>query len=224
MFEIPQSLIDIVYMKGIDLYLWVVCIVACFTSGILLFVRAGKFEAAIQKRLFIGYALFCIFYGITRIFFSLAPLQPDNYDEWNMAGYVAVLTAMVFLAAVLECYLLKAIVNTHFIVTIASLVMLGVSIAGLLGFIERATFLDFIYIVAFADAAVVAILYLYLIIKGVGSVRNRMILSFFGIVVLFLGMALDSELALTMGIIPLWLPPIVTTVGIVMFLVSQIQK
>ncbi|MHA1733124.1 MAG: hypothetical protein ACTSU5_14345 [Promethearchaeota archaeon] len=223
MFELPAGLQGIGYLEGPDLYLWLACIVACFACGVLLLAKASKFEMPIQKRLFLGYALFCIFYGFTRIFFAWGVLDSDNYDYWTMWGYVTVLVAVIFLLGVLERYMLKEIANTHFLLTIASLVMLGVSMAGLFGLIERSAFLNFIYAVAMADAGVVAVLYLYLIVKGVGSVRQKMVLGFLGVLVLFLGMALDSEAGLSTGLIPLVIPPIVTMAGLLLFTYSQMK-
>lgn len=218
---LPAGLQGIGYLQGADLYLWIACIGVLFVAGVMLFWRGRAFETKVQRRLFFGYGLFCVFYGLTRLLFAIAVVYNAHYDEYTIGGYITGLIALVFIIGVIERYLLKDVLNTRFAFTIISTGMLGISVLGLVGVIERATFLYLLYVVIIADILILSLLYGFLIVKGVGSIRKKTAITFLGVLLLYAGNMLDSEVVLSTLQFPLVIPPLVIMGGVAIFTFSQ---
>ncbi|MHA1731322.1 MAG: hypothetical protein ACTSU5_05230 [Promethearchaeota archaeon] len=224
MLELPEGLQGIGYMRGLDLYFWFACIAVLFGGAVAFIWKGTRAETPVQKKIYAGYGLFAACYGVTRIMYTLGVLIPDYYDEYTIAGYVFGLAALAFIINVVERYLLKDVLNTRQAFTTISASMLAISVLGLFGVIARYAFLYFLYAVIIADVVILCVLFGFLVAKTTGELRRKTVLSFLGIVVVFLGNFTDSELFLSTFRIPLVIPPILHIVGLAIFGWTQLRE
>jgi len=68
-------------------------------------------------------------------------------------------------------------------------------------------------------AFLVLIFYIRLIYRTIGNVRKKFILNFMGILLFFIGIILDSELL--QHLLPVYIYPIISGTGLLIFIISQ---
>ncbi len=197
--------------------------------GIIFFKRARKQEIEGARRIQWAFGVFGITYGITRILFILMFQPFTNPDQnYNLIASIAYCFGIVGFAAIIwaleRIKYKKKIFFT--IILITTLITIGGTIVVAFGAADiRETMLTIIFIGTPLSAIILLILYLTLIIKSTGSVKKKSTYSLLGLVIMFVGIVLDSQFALAIGAIPIWVKmdivPIITIVGYLIFAITQ---
>lgn len=201
--------------------LWMVC-VALFWLSFTLFVKRGKKEELKSlKMTYYAYGFTSLMLGFVRIFFVVAVYDLINYHFWVLLGYLSGVGGLIFWLYVCEKYLLMN--KTKKVFTFICVVVFCVSLVALAGLIERSIALDIQYILLPVALAVIAFVYIYIIVKTTGTVRIKAKWILIGIFLIAIAQVLDGEDFITaLPWFPLWIPPIIMAVGIVIMIVSQL--
>ncbi|MHA1822066.1 MAG: hypothetical protein ACTSU2_02150 [Promethearchaeota archaeon] len=208
------------YYKSDDFYLWIIVIAMTFIGAYIFWNRTKKSGTDIQKSLFFGISGMMIFLGVMRIFYLYAViLGYDNYDFWTNLGYISGMTGMTILLYAFEKTIIK---KTHYLLTIISTIGAIMGILSAFKIVPRHLTLSFIRVVATLDTLLILILYFYLVIKTIGVLKRKVFLSFLGIISLFMGNTLDSEMIFSIWpTMPLELAPSLMILGIIMLTYFQ---
>jgi hypothetical protein len=78
-----------------------------------------------------------------------------------------------------------------------------------------------VYAMSTVAGLVVLAFYMKLIAKTTGIVKKEFIFSLLGICIMFLGVIFDSSMITSLLSIPIFLPPIITCIGMIIFSFSQ---
>lgn len=219
--EMPKSLQGIGYYEGVSLFFWIISIMLLFLAFFLFLKKGGEIELKSSKMVFYGYAMFTLFFGMTRIFFIIGVHKPDQYDFYTTLGYISALIGIIFWLYILETYM---ITKTKKIFLIVTLITFGVALISLMGGADRYFALNMMYILLPVSLGVVFFLYIYIIIKGTGAVRKNAAWLLVGLIVITIGNMMDTELFVSsFPAFPLEIPPIVMIIGIGIFLYSQLK-
>ncbi|MHA1334831.1 MAG: hypothetical protein ACTSPW_03665 [Promethearchaeota archaeon] len=104
--ELPEAYQGIGYLQGTSLILWLISIGIFFTSFVLFILKALKLEMKSQKKIFQGYGIFSLFFGITRIIFIIGVYIPEQYDFYTTLGYITGILGILYWLYVIETYLI----------------------------------------------------------------------------------------------------------------------
>ena len=225
MWNIPEAFANAGYFKSLDGPLWYVAMGLTYISGIIFFVRTSRAEAKVSKQWYLAFALFSFFYATTRLFFNLAvefgyAIIDDGevYDFWCSLGYISAIAGAIYLLYVAET---NIITSTRKLCTI--MLVVGI-VAAILGVILRAREISLIITYAVSLLATVLILFIYIVMirNSTGALRKKTIGAFVGIVIWFLAIILDGEVAYkTIMGMPLLLPPLMYIVGVTLYTIFQ---
>ncbi len=185
---------------------WFIAIAVLLYTGYLFLNKSRSVEAEGQKWLFIGFGIFFILYATTRILFLCAEWArdwgPDLYSPnvipfskpggpgYDLFWRIATLSGLVgwtFFIFVIEKYLIR---KTKFIFSIIGLgtliicLIFGPYEIGLLATRTGPILMGLILI----------LLYFYLIFTSDGDVRKKALMATLGLIVLFIGIGIDSTL------------------------------
>jgi hypothetical protein len=161
-----------------------------------------------------------------RVSYCLAVLLPAStipgevYDFWTNLGYIFGLSGMVGFLYGLEKYIVK---KTKFLLTIFSIIVVITGILSMFNILNRITVMAFVYAIVLVDAGIILILFIGLAIKSTGVVRKRTFFVFFGIFLLLLAVALDSQVALAITN-NLYIAPIMNIIGLFILTTVQFYK
>ena len=157
-----------------------------------------------QKRLLICYGLFLILYAFTRACFlyteywlgyfwvnTILENYSDPYYFWILVAYAVGTGSLTPILYVLE----KDMVPTKGVFTIIGISICGFAVVSLFGLIPKEVAQYVIYAGLLAIIFVILGLYVYVIQKTEGSMRNRAIWVLIGLIVLIVGMALEMAIA-----------------------------
>ena len=220
--EFPEAYQGIGYLQGSSLILWLISIGIFFTSFVLFFLKASKLEMKSQKKIFQGYGIFSLFFGITRIIFIIGVYIPEQYDFYTTLGYITGILGILYWLYVIETYL---ITNTKKIFMIITSVAFGIALIALIGQASRYFALMLIYILLPFAIVAIFMLYIYLIIKTTGIVRKRTIWLVIGLVILVIGYIMDTELFVgNFRWIPLEISPALMILGTLIFIITQLKE
>ncbi|MHA1341439.1 MAG: hypothetical protein ACTSRZ_11185 [Promethearchaeota archaeon] len=223
-FENPDYLdLPADYMMTYDYYLWLILVGVSIISSILFILRAKRSNIDIQKGLLLGLGIFAILFGLMRLTFILSIRMPGDgsgevYDFWTNLGYIFGLGGMIGFLFGIERYIIK---KTKFMLTIFSMIVIILGIMSMFGYLERIVVMGFVYVIVLVDAGIMLALYIWLITKTAGIIKIRTILAFFGILLMLLGMMLDSQVGLSI-LGNLYIAPVISIIGII--LIAAVQR
>ncbi|MGV9173147.1 MAG: hypothetical protein ACOC44_14840 [Promethearchaeia archaeon] len=219
--EIPDSLQGIGYYEGASLILWLISF-GLLILAFLLFLKKGlETELKSSKMVFYGYGIFCLAFAITRILFIFGIYNPSYYGFYTNLGYISALIGIIFWLYILETYM---ITGTKKIFLILTLIAFGFALISLAGAANRYFALTIIFILLPVSITAIFLLYIYIIIKGTGSVRKKAMWLLGGLILFVIGYMMDSELFISnFSEVPLVIPPVIMIVGILVFLYSQLK-
>jgi len=210
------------YLQTYDLYLWIAMVIVGIVGSLLFYKRMKRSTIDIQKYLLGGVGFFLFLFSIMRISFILS-IKVENgafYDEFTIIGYILGLGGLGGFLYGVERGIIK---QTHFLMTISSIVGIVFGIIFLVFDFERGFIMDFTYVVSMADSILMLTLYLWLIKSSTGVIRNRIFIGLLGVLMIFLGMAFDSELVYTvLPTLPPFVAPVCSILGI--SLITYIQR
>ena len=201
-----------------------------FVFGIIFLKRSKRQEITSAKRIQIAFGIFGISYGITRVLFILMFQDFTNPDQnYSLIASIAYSFGMIGFAAIIwalerikyEKKIFFSIILLTTIITIGGTIFIAFGGADI-----RETVLTIIFIGTPISAMILLILYLTLIIKSTGIVRKKSTYSLLGLVIMFVGIVLDSQFILANQAIPIWvkmdLVPIITIIGYLIFALVQL--
>ncbi len=225
MFIIPEAFSDAGYFLGIDRPLWYVATILTYISGIIFLVRATRAEAKVSKQWYLAYAFFSFFYATTRLLFNLAvefgmgTPGPEEYDFWCNLGYIFAIGGAIGILYVAEK---NIITSTRKICTIMLVVGLIASILGVVGVYSREITLIITYGVSLLATVLILFIYIVMIRNSTGSLRKKTLGAFIGIIIWFVSIILDGQVAYTaiVGMSTL-LPPIMYIIGVSLYTIFQ---
>jgi len=237
--QIPETMPDEHYrpinIHGvINLYAYIIYAVLLIGFGIYFFIQAKKQELESVKRLKIGLGIFGVCYGASRILFILMfNINPDLF--YNMFAALAYSVGMVGFTAMIwalekvkykKRYFFLIALATTIIVIISAAIVINLTLTGITATELRVSMLYVIYIGSGVAMILIIFLYISLIKLSTGIVRKKAIYSFLGLVIMTIGILLDSQLFLAVEFIPIWvkmdLVPIVTIIGYLLFAINQL--
>ena len=220
--EIPEVFQGIGYFQGLSLILWLISAGLLFFTFIMFMHSRTRIEMKSQKMMYIGYGLFALFFGLTRLAFIAGFYFPDDYDFYTTLGYILAISGMLCWLYMLETYLIKKTKRMFFLIMLIGFV---VALISLLGQASRYFALQIIYIIAPFAIAVILFLYLFIIVKTTGTIRKKAIWVLVGLIFLTIGYLMDSEMFVgNFPWVPLEVAPILMIVGTLIFLTSQLRE
>lgn len=203
--------------------LWYIVNILLFLSFLLFLLKAKKLETKSQKNVYLGYGLFSLLFGLTRLFFILSWLCGDAFegcsDFYLILGYLIGTLATIIIIYILETYLLK----TKKILTGITIIVFCIILIALFGLTSRGIALTMIYILLPVVIGAISMSYIYFIIKSTGTSRKKAIGAFGGLLLLFIGHFMNTSFFNSMfpgtpGIIS----PIIMSAGIIIFMITQL--
>ncbi len=208
------------YYFSWDFPVWIASIIIGFLGVVVFYWRGKKAEIASSKSLFFGIAFLFFFLSLARISFIIAIWNTTaNYDSVVNYGYIFEVAGITCLFIEIERAIIK---QTHYVMTIFSLfgVIVGILTEFTLIAIDISRVLS--TLISSVDTILIILIFLYLVKSSTGSVRRRTILSFIGIVCIFVGWLFDSEIIYeAWPSQPILLPPILTVVGLLIIIINQ---
>lgn len=208
----------------IDILLFSFLIALLFGCFCLFLIKSIKLEMKSQKRVFLGYGLFLLLYGFTRLFFLIAKIYGDLYlieekDFYLIWGYLVGLLGVIIIIYIMETYLLK----TKKILTTITIILSLINIVALMGLTTKDFALNMIYILLPSVIVAVCISYIYLIFKSTGSSRRKATWALIGIVTIFIGHIIYTHIFRSfIEEFPFYISPIIIMIGVLIFTVSQL--
>jgi hypothetical protein len=215
-----------IYYFEIDEILWIVSIALLFSLFIIFLLKTRKLESKSQKRVYLGYGLFSLLYGFTRVFFILADLCGNAFEGcqyyYLILGYLSGTFGMIIIIIIMETYLLKS----KKIFTGITIVLFCIILATFLLFPTeegRSLALTMTYILLPIVVLTISVSYLYLAIKSSGSSRKKAIGALVSIVLIIVGHVLNTTFYNSVfPDTPLIIGPIIMIGGIILFVTSQL--
>ena len=220
--KIPEVFQGIGYFQELSLILWLISAGLLFLAFLLFLLKSNKLEMKSQKMIYLGYGLFGLFFGITRILFIIAFYIPDQYDFYTTFGYMTGIIGILCWLYMLETYL---VTNTKKIFMIITSIAFVIALIALIGQASRDLALIMIYVLLPFAIIAIFMLYLYLIIKTTGTVRTRAIWLLIGLIILAIGYMMDSELFVgNFPGVPLEIAPSLMILGTLIFMITQLKE
>ena len=214
---LPPVFQNIGYYEGLSLILWIVGIGLLFISSFLFILRAVKRDLKDPKIGFIAYCLFCGIFALARLIFTIGNITPDYYDFYTSIGYILAPLSLVPLLYVVETQIVTSTKKIFLIITCIGIVIALFSLI----FPESRYFaLTMLSIIMPFSSISMIILYLYIITKTSGRLRQKASLILIGLALIGISHVMDSEYFVRL--IPLELAPICLIIGVILFTVAQL--
>lgn len=202
-------------------------------------IKARRDEMAGTRGIHLGYGLFGLTYGLTRVFFLMSDyesainvgLTTKVHLLWVTGAYSITFVSLAFIYWAVEKHILSrkpvftSLSAGMFALCIVALVLtaleVGLDLATNAGPHRIAQFS--LYIVGPILAAGITLLYARIAATSTGQVRTKAILSFLGLIILFVGLVLDMDLMSTLLIdeIRFIVSPVAFMTGTIMFFYAQ---
>lgn len=210
--------------SGLNLYLWLGAVVLQFACSFLIFLRAKSTkDVQILRSLLNGYTIFALSMGINRIFFLWAYLTPswENYYLFLGIGYVFATGALVPVIFVLEKYFTK---KSHFIFTVLTGILVIFSLISIFLPDDLLQIRSLLQILGFGTSLIWFFLYFYIIKITTGQPRKKAIIIVIAVVLAALGFTIDSEMVISMQIVPFYVAPLLYIIGVVILTIALYRK
>lgn len=179
-----------------NIFIWITAIIILIAFSIYFWYKMSKKEIISQRRINLGLGAFLFLYAMTRISFLVSDYAEIILEDlllqdifWRIAATVG-LVGFTILIFVIERYILEN--KSKFIFTVIGIITIVISVVGgpEIGRIA----------ISYGTATmgiILIILYSYLSIKSSGYVRKRSLEALFGILLLYIGIILDSNLGVS---------------------------
>ncbi len=219
--QIPNVLKGIGYYQGFSLILWIIAVILLFLAFILSLIKARNEKGRETRFGYLAIANFCFFFSLCRLVYIFSVYDSQNYVFYVVLGYVFSIIAIIFILYLIET---QVITQTKKVFTIITLVLLGIAIITLFGITTRAFALNLMYLIMPFSIGVIMLMYIYIIFKSTGKIRNKAFLVFLSIALIFLAHLLDSEffISLTYPYLPLEITPLMMDIGIILYTYSNL--
>jgi hypothetical protein len=236
MFQIPDK-VPIEHYNPINIHgtlnlvLFILFAVILFITGItfLFNVRDQKIENL--KRINLGLGMFSIMYGLTRVIFILMfqdfTNPEENYDFLASVAYSLGIFGFTFMIWSLE----RETFKTRLFSLISFLLSIITVICTIIVYYGITVVREIALIIIMVGSPFVAIMLLLihvsLISKLMGTIKRKFIYSFSGMFIMFIGIVLDGQYALSFEPIPIWFKmdvvPILAIFGFLLFIYSALK-
>lgn len=215
--ELPPVFQNIGYYEGISLVLWIIGICLLFVSSFLFLLKAMKIELKDPKIGFIAYCLFTGVFACARLIFTIGNITPESYDFYTSIGYILSPLSLVPLLYVVETQIVTSTKKIFLIITCIGIIIALISLI----FPDSRYFaLTMLSIMMPFSSLSIIVLYLYVITKTSGRVRQKAILILLGLALIGISHVMDSEYLVRY--LPLELAPICLISGVIIFTVAQL--
>lgn len=228
LFQNPPSVPQEHQVPGsLNFLLFLIYIILLFAFGVMFFLKSRKVDAGLNKKIILSYCFFGIFYGMCRIFFIFASnIVGANAYFTNIAyafgavGFTAIIMALEKVKYKKRYFSIIAWVLTAITIAGAVLTLLGLEDI-------RETIRFLIYTGVPVSGILIFILYISLIKSGTGFIRKQAIYSFVGLLIMIIGIVLDTQTALEQDWLPLFvkmeIAPLLCIVGWTFFSISNLK-
>ncbi len=181
------------YYQSWDYPLWIIAIVLGFFAAGIFLKRKNSVDNEIQSTHYLSLFYIFLFLSATRIFYTLGTkFEGFDYETYIQLGYIFSMIGLTFFLFVME----KSIISkTKHILSLIGFIGIVLATLGLLGLIPRDIPRVTNGIFSAAGSLAVVLVHAYLVKKSTGDIRKRAFICMIGIIVLFLGVAGDSEIA-----------------------------
>jgi hypothetical protein len=218
------------YNLPLKIVIWSITILVSIWIGILFYIIAQKVksESPSIARIKKGYGTFFLGWALTRVFFLLSDFELDRNGETSLyavllvTGYLFLLFALAILMYGIESSIeeRKSLILTKIIIggCVVNLIFWGLCLftPSIITFAKY-----FGYSLGAVVGIIVIIFYFWLAKKSTGSLRKNVIINLLGITLIFLGQTLDSTYVVFLFDSVIWVPAIVSLVGVLVFYWSQ---
>jgi hypothetical protein len=173
-------------------FMWFFVIIGLWIVGLFMLQKRNKIKLESTKRLYLGYAVFAIVYGFSRIFFIFANYYYENGMENTSAfelhtrfAYLFGLLSIAFFIFGLERFFFqtKGLITLLPAITIILVITLPHDSFRVLNYFVQPVYL-----------LIIMSLYIYIIKKSTGDVRKKAINASISFIIIFVGIFLDSRL------------------------------
>ncbi|GAB4307091.1 MAG: hypothetical protein Kow0069_04330 [Promethearchaeota archaeon] len=207
------------YYFSADFPVWVAVVVAGVVGCALFLLKRRKLELKTQKALYLGMGMVLLFLSVMRVFYLAAVRFYVDYDLVANLGYASQLVALTALLFEFEKHVVQ---RTRFAFTLLGVAGVVVSLASLVDWLDRDFARLFSTLVSTLDTLAVLALFASLVRRSVGAVRTRTLTSFVGVVVMFVGNLIDSEMFYGFWPdMPLLLAPVLAFGGLVVVVLNH---
>jgi len=205
----------------INSIVWLISSFLLFISFVLFLIASKKEDLESRSRVYLGYGLFTLFFGLTRFLFVFADFTGDLHDSIMVVGYLMAILGILVVVYILETYLLK----TKRILTIITSILFVLILISVMGLTSRDDALMMIYILIPAALIATVISFIYFIKNSSGASRKKATGALLGIFLMFFGHLMDSNLFNNyIADLPNIISPIVLIFGVIFFTASQLYN
>ena len=212
------------YMMTIDYYLWLaVVVIGLICVMLFFFIKIHKCESDLQKPYLYGLSYFIIFLTLQRVAYIISvKMIGADYNFWTNLGYIFSLGGMTCFFLGIEKSVIK---KTKYLLTLTTLIGVLIGLLALVDILPRDIAMKITYIISTLATVIIVVLFAWMISKSAGSIRRKSIITFIGVVVLFVGIMMDSELVYggLWPTMPLILPPIINSIGLIAITLTNMR-
>lgn len=210
------------YMMTIDYYLWIAVVAIGLISVILFFVKVHKVESDLQKPYLYGISLFLLLLALQRVAYIIAVKLIVDYNFWTNLGYIFSLAGMTCFFLGIEKSVIR---KTKYLLSLTTLIGVLIGILSLFDILPRDISRNITYIISTLATVIIIVLFAWMISKSAGSIRKKSFITFIGVVVLFAGIMMDSELVYggLWTTMPLVIPPILNSIGLITITLTNMR-
>ena len=209
------------YMMTIDYYIWLAVVVIGIISIMIFFAKIYKVES-IQKPYLYGISFFLLLLTLQRVAYIIAVKMIVDYNFWTILGYICSLAGMTCFFLGIEKTVIR---KTKYLLSLTTLLGVLIGLLALFEFLDRDIAMMITYIISTLATVIIIALFAWMISKSTGSIRRKSIITFIGVVVLFAGIMMDSELVYgnLWPTMPLLIPPILNSIGLITLTLTNMQ-
>jgi len=211
------------YMMTIDYYLWIAVVVIGLISVILFFIKVNKVESDLQKPYLYGISFFLLLLSLQRVAYIISvKMVGADYNFWTNLGYVCSLAGMMCFFLGIEKSVIR---KTKYLLTLTSFIGVLIGLLSLVNILDREISMKITYIISTLATVIIIVLFAWMISKSAGSIRRKSFITFIGVIVLFAGIMMDSELVYggLWPTMPLIIPPILNSIGLITITLTNMQ-
>jgi len=209
------------YMMTIDYYLWIAVVVLGLISVFIFFVKVLKVES-IQKPYLYGISFFLLLLTLQRVAYIIAVKMSVDYNFWTNLGYICSLAGMTFFFLGIEKSVIR---KTKYLLSLTTLIGVLIGLLALFDILPRDISMKITYIISTLATVIIIVLFGWMISKSAGSIRKKSFITFLGVIVLFAGIMMDSELVYggLWPTMPLIIPPILNSIGLITITLTNMR-
>ncbi len=210
-------------MMTIDYYLWIAVVAIGLISVILFFIKVNKVESDLQKPYLYGISFFLLLLSLQRVAYIISvKMAGADYNFWTNLGYVCSLAGMMCFFLGIEKSVIR---KTKYLLTLTSFIGVLIGLLSLVNVLDREISMKITYIISTLATVIIIVLFAWMISKSAGSIRRKSFITFIGVIVLFAGIMMDSELVYggLWPTMPLIIPPILNSIGLITITLTNIQ-